>query len=430
MIAKLKIKFIFFVEILHRRIFGHDMSEEMREFLKNLSWSFFGGMIAAVIMFIINIVAARFLGPESFGNYNYLLSIASSSVFFFLLGNNQSSTRYISDKDHSKRRKSLMGALLFLTIFQTIIFFLVVTVLKGFIAGKLGINLGIIYLLFFWGVLFAFKELFDSFIRSFGLFKNQSIVRIGDAFFVLVTFISIFFIYKGEILYIHYIWAMISGAVFSIGAYTYLVRNKFEKFSKKDVKIIFNYNKFIIIGGLSGFIMGLEKVFIGKYIGIESLGIYSAYYASSHMIISNLGILFMNTFWPAIVKNKDNTKPVIEKINKMLFKYFPVWFFINIISVVFFMLLYGKQYPIHFSLVFLFSASSLLNIGFFIMMNFMNINRISQSTIINAGIYLILIASILIFRSIPVYLVVQIIIYLIGILYVKKTILRDASKIL
>lgn len=428
MINSFKLKLISLTEAVHRRVFGHDMSDEMRGFLKNLSWSFFGGMIAAGIMFIISIVAARLLGPVGFGNYNYLLSIASTSMFFFLLGNGQSSTRYISDKEHSDKMKSLMGALLFLTILQSLIFFAVVVVFNGVIAGKFGLSSGIIYLLFFWGLILAFKELFDSFMRSLGLFKNQSWIRIGDAFFVLIAFVSLFFFYKREVIYAHYIWAMMAGALFSIVAYFYFIRDKFGTFSRRELGMIFHYNKFLIIGGVSGLIMGLEKVFIGKYVGIESLGIYSAYYASSHMIISNLGILFMNTFWPAIVKNKDNTKPVIEKINTILFRYFPIWFLINVVSVVFFMLLYGKQYPINIPLVLLFSASSLSNIGFFIMMNFMNINRISQATTIGVIMYVLFIASIVAFKSIPAYLVVQIIIYLIGIIYVKKILLRDASK--
>lgn len=428
MINNLKLKLITLTEVLHLRIFGHEMSDEMRKFLKNLSWSFFGGMIAALIMFVVSVVAARFLGPLGYGNYNYLLSLASSSVFFFLLGNNQSGIRYISDKEHSNRKRSLLGALFFLTIFQSLVFFVVIVLFNGEIVRKFNLSTNVVYLVFFWGLIFAFKELLDSFIRSLGLFKNQSWIKIGDAFLVFITFISFFVIYKRELIYIHYIWAMMVGALFSIVVYGFFIRNKFGKFSKVELSLIFNYNKFLIIGGISGFIMGLEKVFIGKYVGIESLGIYSAYYASSHMIISNLGILFMNIFWPAIVENKDNIKPVIDKINKILFKYFPIWFLINVISVIFFMLLYGKQYPMQLPLILLFSASSLLNIGFFIMMNFMNINRILHSTIINAIIYILLISSILAFKSIPAYLMVQIIIYLIGIVYIKKILLRDALK--
>lgn len=40
MINNLKLKLITLTEAVHRRVFGHEMSDEMRKFLKNLSWSF------------------------------------------------------------------------------------------------------------------------------------------------------------------------------------------------------------------------------------------------------------------------------------------------------------------------------------------------------------------------------------------------------
>ena len=182
----------------------------------------------------------------------------------------------------------------------------------------------------------------------------------------------------------------------------------------------------MIIGGFSGFIIGLEKVFIGKYIGTESLGNYSAYYASSQMIISNFGILFMNIFWPTIVKNKENIVVVVNKLSKIFFRYFPVWVALNFISISFFIFLYGKQYHMGVILILLFSVASLLNVFFFVFMTILNIDKISRAILVNMLVYGILILSIVIFRSIPAYLVVQIVIYLIGIMYVRKNLMHNA----
>jgi len=49
---------------LHRLVFGHGMSPDMARFLRNLSWSFAGGMVAAAIFFSFTVVAGRVLGPE------------------------------------------------------------------------------------------------------------------------------------------------------------------------------------------------------------------------------------------------------------------------------------------------------------------------------------------------------------------------------
>lgn len=412
-------------EILHRRIFGHEMGDAMRKFLGHLSWSFFGGMLAAGIMFAVNILAGRFLGPLGYGKYNYIYSIAASLTFFFLLGNNQSSIRHIADEKYKSRRGSILSALLFMTIAQSLILFLVVFIFKNTFSEKLNLGMDIIYFIVFMGFIFSFKELYDSFLRSFGLFKKQSLIKVADAFFVFLFFVLSIYVLKGKVDYLHYAWAMMIGAIFSILAFLYLTKGQFGKFGKKELFIIFNYNKFLIIGGFSGFIMSLEKVFIGKYMGIESLGIYSAYYASSQMIISNLSILFMNIFWPTVVKNKENTGAILKKLETLAFKYLPIWVILNFISIFCILFLYGKEYPTYWLFVFLFSISSLLNVVFSVFMSIMNIDKISQTIPINFIIYGILISSIVIFRSIPVYLIVQIIIYLIGIAYVKKSLMRN-----
>lgn len=425
MILILKNKAISVAEVLHLRIFGHEMGGEMRSFLKNLSWSFFGGMIAAGIMFAVNILAGRFLGPLGYGEYNYIYSLAASLTFFFLLGNNQSSIRHIADEEYKNRRSKILSALLFLTIIQSIILFLVIFVFRSALSEKLNLSVNVIYFIVFMGFIFSFKELYDSFLRSFGLFKKQSLIKVIDAFFVLLFFIASIYILNGEIEYFHYAWAMIAGAIFSILAFLYLTGGQFSKFGKKEIFTIFNYNKFLIIGGFGGFVMSLEKVFIGKYMGIENLGIYSAYYASSQMIISNLNILFMNIFWPTVVKNKENISVILGKLETLFFKYSPLWIISNFVSISFILLLYGKQYPIYWLFILLFSISSLLNVFFSILMSIMNIDRVSQTIPINFIIYGVLISSVAIFKSISVYLMVQIIIYLIGIAYVRKSLTHN-----
>lgn len=421
-------KVILLIESLHVKVFGHAMSDEMREFLGHLSWSFLGGFIAAGIMFFVSIFAGRILGPLEFGKYNFIISLATAAIFFFLLGNNTSSIRYMSDRKYENKKGNILTAISFLTVIQAIIFLLLVVVLKNVIAGVFNLDSNIIYFVFFLALSLSLKDLLDSFIRSLGLFRSQGVARITEAIIVLTAFFLLYLFYGHRMNYIRYAEAMMFGAIFSIVYFFNFVRKHFRRFGRSEIKLIFHYNKFLILGGLIGFAISLEKVFIGKYIGIESLGIYSAYYASSHLIVSNIGILFMNTFWPAIVKNKDNTRPVIDKLNKILLKYFPLWLTINFISVYVFMLFYGRQYPMILSLIFLFSLSSLANIFFFIFINFMNIEKIFHATMINTAIYIILIGSIVIFRSIPIYLIIQIIIYLAGIVYVQRRMLHNVHE--
>ena len=83
-------------EIIHLRVFGHAMSDEMRKFLGNLSWSFFGGIIAAGIMFAVNILAGRWLGPEEYGKYHIVLALGQVFVIPMLMGMNTSAAYHIA----------------------------------------------------------------------------------------------------------------------------------------------------------------------------------------------------------------------------------------------------------------------------------------------------------------------------------------------
>jgi len=53
MVSYIKNKSISIAEVLHLRIFGHEMSEEMRKFIGNLGISFFGGAISSVLLFSV-----------------------------------------------------------------------------------------------------------------------------------------------------------------------------------------------------------------------------------------------------------------------------------------------------------------------------------------------------------------------------------------
>lgn len=427
-VERFKKKAILSIELLHLRVFGHAMSDEMRKFLRNISWSFGAGLLSAVIMFSANILAGRFLGPSEFGRYNFILSLATSVTFFFLLGNNQSSVRYISDRKHSAKDGRFLSALVFLTAVQSVAVLVITNIYNAQISERFGISKDILQLVLFLGLTFSFKELFDSFVRSLGLFKEQSLIKVGDALLVLASFTVFYFNYKNTPSSFHYAISMAIGAIFSIAAFFRLVRSRFSRFKTEEIVTIFHYNKFLILGGFSGLIMSLEKVFIGKYVSMESLGIYSAYYASSQMIISNLGIIFMNIFWPTVIKNKDSLSSVLTKLTRIFFRYFPIWIVLNFIGGSFFLSLYGRQYTFDLALLGLFSTASLLNIFFFVFMSIMNIDKIHFSIIVNTVVYALLVSSIIVFRSIPVYLVSQIVVYLVGTLCVRGVIMRDIAR--
>ena len=392
----------------------------MLEFLGNLSWSFFGGIGAGGVMFLTNILAGRWLGPLGYGKYNYLLSFALSSMFVFLLGNNSSGVRFISDVKYKKEKNSILTAALMLSLIQAILLLLIVIIFKRLLIERYNVESNAISLIFIFGLILSFKDLLDSFLRALNLIKKQSFIKIVDAMLVCISFVTFIYLFENNVSYAYYIYAFLSGGMFSIASSFYLIKRNIAKFSRKHIYLILHYNKFLILCSFSAFILGLDKIFLGKYVGIKNLGIYSAYYASSQLVISNLALIFMNIFWPAVIKNKISISVILIKIDKLIYKFFIVFLLLNFASISFFICLFGKEYPFSLFLVALFSLSSILNIVFYLFISILNIDHIGQSVLVTSICYLTMVSSIAIFKSVPVYLIFQIVIYAMGILYIRN----------
>jgi len=74
MISKIKKGIVSIAEVVHLKLFQHEMSDQMIIFLRHLSWSVAGGISASAIMMIFNIYAGRLMGPEEFGKFSLINS--------------------------------------------------------------------------------------------------------------------------------------------------------------------------------------------------------------------------------------------------------------------------------------------------------------------------------------------------------------------
>lgn len=400
------------VRIIHRGIFGHEISEAMTGFLRNLSWSFVGGVTAAIIMFVLTMIAGRALGPNAFGQYNALLSFATALSVFFLLGNEVSSVRYLSDKQYENEKKDIFTTAIIVVLFQSVIFSLVIYLFFDLIREKFMLDRDIMLAGIIFSFLLAIKSLFDGFMRAFNLIKKQSLIRIFDAVLALLAFLFFYhFLNKTE--YYFYAVAVSLGLLSFSSLSLFFLFGNFKKFSLKSLKLLFGYNKYLILGTVAAFIVSLEKYFIGRYAGTYELGIYSAYHAASFLIIANLGSVFTNVFWPSSVAEKKNLESILMKLNTLFFKMFPVWIIFNFLFICVVIIFMGKGYPLSYTYVALFAVNSFLAFAFSIVNGLLKINRVKEYVIISSLCYLSLILLIIVFKSVFAYLIGQIFVYIV-----------------
>ena len=336
-----------FLESISFFIFGHGLTSTMKEFIGNLSWSFLGGIITSAILLVVNILAGRLLGPEEYGKYNIVWAIAQIIMVFVIFGMDASNMRTMSKDTGNNTKKRSISTVFYFIIFSSsvfsIIYYLVVLNFKSVI----NIDQNILLMSLLLGIVLAFRQLLDSFLRALSKFKRQSFIKIVEAVIIFVTF-AVLLKKIGNYDYSSYIIALVCGGIFAIGSYLFVIRKYFTMFDFKILEKRFSYAKIMFIASILGIIFGsLDKIVIAKYMSFHDLGIYSAYYTASFALAAQFMVFFDNVFFPTVARYKSDIKTILKKVDRLsLVLILPLY--IAMCGVIYFiMLLFGKDYNIN-----------------------------------------------------------------------------------
>ncbi|MFA6423051.1 MAG: oligosaccharide flippase family protein [Patescibacteria group bacterium] len=341
----MKKKLFFVIEKIHQKIFGHEMSKEMKNFLHGLSWSVVSGIIIMPIILLVNTLAGRLMGPTEYGKYNLLLIINQFLIIFIFFGLDTTIVKYISKATSFKSKKMIISTI---SIFNIIILLVVMFFISLIYLYQ--INLPNNYSLFMiilgiYTFSISIKSLFDLINRGLENFRRQSLAKIVETIVVLLSFLLLFVFLKKPS-YINLIFIFCLGAfAASFYNFSYL----FKYFGKGNNKILISQlheGKFFFISSLLMIMyLSADKLIIGKYLGIKTLGIYSAYYFASFNFFSLIIALITNVFFPisARLKNKGFTKK-IDRL--MVFGFVPLILFSSIATLIL-LKIFGREYPIN-----------------------------------------------------------------------------------
>lgn len=346
------------VEKIHLRIFGHTMSDQMRSFLGNLSWSFFAGAIAMPVTMVIGTLVGRFMGPTEYGNYNLVVLISGYVIVFSFLGLDVSTIKNIAKaKSHQKKEESFFSSFVF-TSSMALLFSLIGLIFGPKIAQYFHFDSRIILFVAIYTFIVTMKMTLDVLARSLEKFKLQAISRMIEISVLVLGFVFVMNVYK-QLNVALYLWIILLGAALvSINYFAHLT-SYFKNFSFSTLKLQLSQGRIFVVGGLLGTIfLSSDRLFIAKYIGISTLGIYSAYYAASLGLVSALSVILTNVLFPATAKTED--KSFIYKIDTLCIKGFvPVYLMVSL-AIFVFLTLFGKAYPLKLSYLLLFALVATL----------------------------------------------------------------------
>jgi O-antigen/teichoic acid export membrane protein len=346
---------------IHVRIFGHAMSDAMLGFLKNISFSFFGVFVSALIFFALNVVAGRLTGPVEYGKYNLVLTLANVLILFLVMALDVTSIRNIGRTANEKEKKVHMANAFVVVFLTSFLFGVLVLIFKDKIEFYLGIDGKLILIAVSFAIFLAFKTISDSFIRGLHLFKFQAMSKILEGFVALIFF-AVFFAVLNFRNYGFYSYALMLGMAAGI---IWNLRRTLPN------PLLFRWNIFVESlsyskSALSIMIIitlmtSIDKLFVGKFLGARELGIYSAYLMATVLLASQIVLVLENVFFPMAnkIENKAN---LINKIDKIFFVFcIPSVLLIASVSFIV-MSMFGVEFEVNVFRIVIFSSAAFLQI--------------------------------------------------------------------
>ncbi|OGL80299.1 hypothetical protein A3H10_03530 [Candidatus Uhrbacteria bacterium RIFCSPLOWO2_12_FULL_46_10] len=347
----------------HVFVFGKDIGSDMVRFVRNMSYMGLGAIVSGVILFVVQVVAVRVLGPEEYGKVALVFTAANFLPLFMLMGLQASVIKYLPEYKEQQNIQTMVistgvaGGIFFMGIFAILF-----VVARDMMARLFDIPFGIVTIAIVYSVFTAVKLGAESILKGMLQFRTQAVM---DVLYSVITFFVFFGLFLSKRLMLTFVDYLIT---FSVGllvyALTVFMRNKqyirVSSFDRKTLKTLLHYGFYSIVGSISLFILwGSDRFFLNKFLDIRSVGIYAVYYGASLMILGRFISVFMKVFLPTASSSQDKAG-LDRKLNRLMkVTFFPLFLF-NAFIIYILLLIYGKDYPVDVVWIFLFAFNAIL----------------------------------------------------------------------
>jgi O-antigen/teichoic acid export membrane protein len=343
----------------YRFVFREEVSTEMLAFVKNLLFVGTGTAISALISMAFNITGGRQLGPEEYGKFALIQSVAMFLYIPMLMGFHISMLKYTSEKLGTKRQADIVTSSYLLVAALIIIFTLIYLILMPFLISIFGIEPELYYLAIAFAVVFTFFTLTTSALRGLNRMRLFSIFQIAYSLLLISIFVVFLFSqglsYKAMVFAMLISLAVITAIIIGVSIRRYIL----GRVKLAIAKILARYAIYLVVGCFSFEVYSnVDRIIIGRFLNIGDVGVYSAYYAASINVAFLFSGIFSMVFFPTVTRYK-NKEQIYKKINKLM----PYIIGLGIpgLAIAQFVILklYGSQYEINLIWMILFALTGM-----------------------------------------------------------------------
>ncbi|MEN8154149.1 MAG: MOP flippase family protein [Acidobacteriota bacterium] len=281
------------------------MNNLKKKVISGLGWSSTSRIFQYIFNFIITIVLIRLIDPSEFGVFAMAVVLIGFASLFSEIGFNEA---LIQKKDITGVQLNSIFWLNLIIAF-TITVILVLTAPLISIFYKENILKEIIVIISINFLILPFQSIQTVLLKKNLEFKKISIIEI------ITMLVSGFFALALAVLNFK-IWALVAQSIVSSLTRVILIR-KFSswrvefKFDLKSIKILFKFSSNLFGFKLFNyFARNMDNILIGKYLGANSLGIYSKAYSIMLFPITKLGGIISQVLFPALSSIQSDLKRV------------------------------------------------------------------------------------------------------------------------
>lgn len=151
-------------------------------------------LFALPLTLITSILLARYLGPEKYGNYKFIINICSLLAVIVNIGLFQSASRALLLNNEEKKGREIYGATFFLTLFLSLIMSITLVIIALFYNDS-ETKSGLITILPF-AFVFLFIRITEVMLRADNKIKLLSQFKIASPLLYLLAIVLLFFLIK------------------------------------------------------------------------------------------------------------------------------------------------------------------------------------------------------------------------------------------
>lgn len=294
------------------------MTNLVKNIAKNTSYIFFSTFLAGVLTFFLNIIIARYLGEEIFGNYSFVIAYVS---FFLILANLGIDTLVVREisKNKNLTEKYINNSISMKMILTSISFLLSIGIILSMSYDstvKLAVLFGSISL-FFYASIAIFSTYFQSRLEMIYVAASNILGKVISAaliFYVIFT--------NGG--FIKLIIAASIGLLIQCAFLFLILRKRINLKLKFDFKagkvLLIESLPFALSGVFTLIYMRIDVVMISLMKNATDVGIYSAAYNLTEAPVLIAGA-FMITMLPLMSNYYKTSKESLKKAHKLSMKY-------------------------------------------------------------------------------------------------------------